>query len=148
MRLAGRRRDRPDPPRPRRLAPEGRPARFEVGDGVFREQPRQERLERLGGAVYLAHAGRAARQAAPPLRAGFRPSVLAHLGAAHAAFWIIHSPPSRPDNFLLGKACLTRRVKGYPYTLFETPGSWGGINFQGMFSMRELEICGQCIHTF
>ncbi len=93
--LAGGGRDGPDPPRPRRLAPEGRPARLQVGGHrVFGEQPPQERRELLRSFVVLAHARRAALGASPPLRPCLRRPVPLHLRAACGAFGLF-TPSSR-----------------------------------------------------
>lgn len=56
---------------------------------------------------------------APP-RPRLRRPVALHLGAASAAFWIIHALVPSPDNFLAGKHCLNRHVRGKSDTLFET----------------------------
>ena len=126
VQLAGGGGNRPDPPGPRRLAPERRPAGLQVRYSVLRQQPLEERRELLRPAVVLADAGCPAFGTAPSLGARLGPSVPLHLGPAGAAFWIVHAPFPSLGNFLDGKACLNRRVKCKSDTLFETPRNWRG----------------------
>ena len=122
--LPGERRYRPKLPYPGGLPPKRRPARRKVGYRVFGKQPSEKRSQRLGAAVYFAHARGSALWASPTPRSRLRRSVALHLGAADLAFWIIHTCILSFGNFLRGKSCLNRRVKGKSDTLFETPGSW------------------------
>ena len=89
-------RNRPCPPGPRCPAPERRSACLQAGYGVLGEQPPQETLQLLGGAVVFPHDRRPALGAAPPLRARRRPLAALRPGVAGLALWIIHArfPPS------------------------------------------------------
>ena len=131
--LAGEGRDRPYPPYPSVLPPKRGPADLEVGDRVLGEQPSQKRPERLCCVVVFANARCAALRAAPASRPCLGRSVTLHLGAANAASRIVHPRFLSLDNFLHGKACLTRHVKGKSDTLFETPESWTETSFGACF---------------
>lgn len=131
--LAGEGRYRPYPPYPSGLSPKRRPANFEVGDRFFGKQPSQKRSQGLCGVVDRASRRCSAPWAAPPPCPCLGRPVPLHLGAAYAASRIVHPRFLSLGNFLHGKACLTRHVKGKSNTLFETPESWTETSFGACF---------------
>ena len=110
-----------------------RPADPEVGDRFFLEQPSQKRSQGLCGVVDRANRRCSAPWAAPPPCPCFGRPVPLHLGAAYAASRIVHPRFLSLGNFLHGKACLTRHVKGKSDTLSETPESWTETSFGACF---------------
>ena len=89
----------PDPPEPRRLAPEGPALTRHIELGFLRQQPSDEGSEVPGGGVVGVGRARPARTAAPALRAGPRAPVSLHFASASRAFLVIHGNLRRSVTF-------------------------------------------------
>ncbi len=98
------------------------------------EEPAEEGVERLSGAVDAVRHGCPAASASPPLRPCARLAVALHRPAAGAALRVVHSPLPSEVNFLFEKATPSGHVNRDPDThsvrleSWFTPTFWHGLS--------------------